>query len=183
MDRTERDSKWLVFYVGLACGVAISASVLSGTTGGALFAHQPLLGGLISGVVLVAALGFSLYRRAWLGVLSVVTLIPLVVGTAANRSAGHTLLWAQALRAASVVLIFSLAIGTALFYARRFRELERLLFAEATSAAFFVTVIGAAAYGLIAQYMNLPRLSLVWVSVFGLFSWVVLSWIFGRRYL
>jgi hypothetical protein len=80
-------------------------------------------------------------------------------------------------------------IGTALaglgFFiraGRRSTELERLLFAESTSTAFFVTMLFALTWSLLEAWIDAPKLSMWVVWSVGMFSWGVLSGVFKRRY-
>jgi hypothetical protein len=65
---------------------------------------------------------------------------------------------------------------------RRSRELERFLFSESTSIAFFVTMLGAVTYALLEAWLDAPKLSMWLVWSFGMLSWIVASSVFKRRY-
>ena len=65
---------------------------------------------------------------------------------------------------------------------RRSRELERLLFSESSSIAFFVTVLGAVSYALLETWIDAPRVSMWFVWSFGMVAWGIASAIFRRRY-
>jgi hypothetical protein len=62
------------------------------------------------------------------------------------------------------------------------QELERLLFSESTSFAFFTTVIFAISYALLEAWVDAPMLSMWVVWTIGMGSWALYSTILGRRY-
>jgi hypothetical protein len=65
---------------------------------------------------------------------------------------------------------------------RQSTELERMLFAESTSLAFFVTMSGAVTYGLLEAWVDAPKLSMWIVWSVGMGAWLVLSIVLNRRY-
>jgi hypothetical protein len=65
---------------------------------------------------------------------------------------------------------------------RRRRELDRLMFTEATSVAFFVTMMSALGYALLESWIEAPKLSMWFVWTVGVGSWIVASFAFRRRY-
>jgi hypothetical protein len=62
------------------------------------------------------------------------------------------------------------------------RELDRMLFTEATSVAFFVTMMSSLGYALLEVWIDAPRLSMWFVWTVGMGAWIVTSTIFRRRY-
>jgi hypothetical protein len=64
---------------------------------------------------------------------------------------------------------------------RKEKELERFLFTESTSLAFFVTMIFAVTYGLLESWVELPRLTAWATWSVGMFSWGLLSTALKRR--
>jgi hypothetical protein len=65
---------------------------------------------------------------------------------------------------------------------RKSKELERMLFSEATSMAFFITMLGAITYALLEAWLDVPKISM-WVPwSIGMGSWAILSVMLGRRY-
>jgi len=65
---------------------------------------------------------------------------------------------------------------------RRSKELDRLMFLESTSIAFFVTMLFVLTYALLEAWINAPKLSMWAVWTVGMLSWAVLSSVFKRRY-
>jgi hypothetical protein len=72
--------------------------------------------------------------------------VPTGIGTMGVRLVEPDPSWALVLRGLGLALILSAALVGVVLYAREFLELERLLFTKATSVAFFVTILGTAAY-------------------------------------
>ncbi len=180
---SERDSNRISFFIGAACGVALAAVIIARLGHfEPLVTRYPLAGGIVGGVILLAFVGYALYKRSWLGLLIPVVVTPGIIAGVLDKSAGHHTATSGALEAVSFMLVFSLAIGTALFYSRRVRELEQRLFSDATSAAFFVTVLAAGIYGALELFVKVPRVGLIWVPVFGAVVWATLEWLFRRRY-
>jgi hypothetical protein len=90
--------------------------------------------------------------------------------------------WLGVLRAISYFLLITLAMTVAMKYAKGVRELDRVLFTEATSTAFFVTLAGAGAYSIAQRWLDAPALPLAAVSAFGLVAWGVIAFLLSRRY-
>jgi multisubunit Na+/H+ antiporter MnhB subunit len=65
---------------------------------------------------------------------------------------------------------------------RQSRELDRMLFTEATSIAFFVTMVSAISYALLESWIDAPKLSMWFVWTVGMGAWIVASSVFRRRY-
>jgi hypothetical protein len=65
---------------------------------------------------------------------------------------------------------------------RSTRELDRLLFTEATSVAFFVTMMSSLGYALLEVWIDAPRLSMWFVWTVGMGAWIVASTVLKRRY-
>lgn len=89
-----------------------------------------------------------------------------------------------ALVAVAVGTIFA-AIGFMAFTVRagrQSRELERMLFSESTSIAFFVTMVGAITYALLEAWIDAPKVSMWLVWTLGMGTWAIGSLILGRRY-
>lgn len=187
MSEGTRTSEAVSFLVGAAAGISVVSAIFA-QPGVEEWVEEswplPLrTGGVVaSGVSIAIALVWSLRQRSRLGVAISVALVPLAVGTGAVRLLDPNPSWAQALRALGLVLVISMVLGGALWFARRLRELERLLFTEATSAAFFVTVIVAGGYGALQAFLDAPRLSYGWLPVFGLVVWALSAAMFRRRY-
>ena len=124
----------------------------------------------------------SLLKRDFIEAALGCSLIPTSIGTAVQRFIEPDPLWTDALRAGGMMLLLVLVLVAVLTSARRVRELERVLFTEATSIAFFVTVVGATAYAGLQALLDLPRVSFAWVSVFGFAVWAVSALLVRRRY-
>lgn len=58
---------------------------------------------------------------------------------------------------------------------------ESLVFSQATSLAFFVTIVAAASYGLFESLADAPRISMIHVWSFGVVVWVGATAVFSRR--
>jgi hypothetical protein len=65
---------------------------------------------------------------------------------------------------------------------RQSRELDRMLFTEATSIAFFVTMVSAISYALLESWIDAPKLSMWFVWTVGMGAWIVASTAFRRSY-
>lgn len=179
------DDSALGLFVGAAVGLSISIAVLSiDSVDRWVDDRSPLpeWSGVPFAVLGIAvALAWSLRRRERLALAVTLALIPLAVGGNAVRLIDPNPEWAELLRGIGLVLMLTVVLSAGLILARRLRELERLLLTEATSAAFFLTLIAAGAYGVLQGFFDLPRLSLVWVPIFGLPCWVICWALFERR--
>lgn len=89
--------------------------------------------------------------------------------------------WLAGVRAATIVLVVSEVLILAASYVRSVKELDRVLFTEATSAAFIVTLAGTGLYGGLQRWLDLPSVDLVAVPVFGLAVWGIAALVFRRR--
>jgi hypothetical protein len=78
----------------------------------------------------------------------------------------------------SVAVLYALAFA----YSRRKREVDQLIFREASLFAFFATVIAAISYGTLVQVDLVPDVPLVAVAIFGQFSFTLGVFIFDRKY-
>lgn len=67
------------------------------------------------------------------------------------------------------------AIGLVIRRGRRTTELDRFVFSESTSIAFFATMLGALTYGLLESVVDAPRLSAWATWMFGMATWAVVS--------
>ncbi len=72
-------------------------------------------------------------------------------------------------------------MGVIVTWGRKAKELDRVLFTEGTSLAFFVTMIAALTYGLLEAWVDAPRLSAWTTWAVGMGSWAVLSLVLRRR--
>ena len=130
---------------------------------------------LVPGVVLVvrdrafAFLGATLYIAA--------TNVGIVVR---GLDGLEWLLWAVA---AATILAGLMFMGAVVRAVRSETELERLVSTDATSIAFFVTMIAALTYGLMETYLDLPTVSMWIVWSVGMFTWAVASIVIRRRFI
>lgn len=124
----------------------------------------------------------ALLRRDFIEAAIGLSIVPTTIGTAVQRFADPDPPWTDPVRAAGTMLLLVVVLVSVLTSARRVRELERLLFTEATSIAFFVTVIGATAYAGLQALLDVPRLSFAWVSLFGFAVWGIAALLLRRRY-
>jgi hypothetical protein len=84
--------------------------------------------------------------------------------------------------AAGTVVAAACAVVLLVIHGRRTRELDRMLFTEATSVAFFVTMVSALSYALLEAWIEAPKLSMWFVWTVGMGAWIVASTVFRRRY-
>jgi hypothetical protein len=66
-------------------------------------------------------------------------------------------------------------------YGRKSKELERLIFNEGTSIAFFVTMLSALTYGLLESWVEAPHMSAWATWMVGMGSWGLLSIALRRK--
>lgn len=84
---------------------------------------------------------------------------------------------------AAGVAAVALATGTFLGYRAAVSRVgvESLVFTRATSLAFFVTIVVAAAYGIFEVLADAPRISMMHVWSVGVVVWVGATAVFNRR--
>jgi hypothetical protein len=98
----------------------------------------------------------------------------------------------QSHRPRPTVALIAIAAGTivasvagtllAFLSGRQSKELDRLLFTESISVAFFVTMLFSLAYALLEVWIKAPKLSMWVLFAVGMWTWAVASVIFRRRY-
>jgi hypothetical protein len=138
---------------------------------------------IVLAVIVVVWMGLpALIRRDVFESAIAIALIPTFIGNIGNSLADPNPRWAEYLRAAGFVLVIIVVLTSALLLSRRTRELDRFLFSEATSVAFFVTLAGAGAYAGVEVLLDLPRLSFAWLPLFGLTVWGIVTVLLWRRY-
>jgi hypothetical protein len=59
---------------------------------------------------------------------------------------------------------------------------EALVFAKATSLAFFVTIVSAAVYGIFEMLADAPKVSMIHVWSLGVVVWVAATAVFTRQH-
>src|SRR5262249_9014434 len=109
--------------------------------------------------------------------------VVLVVGAAFALSETHPPTWARVVAVLGPVAAIVYAIGSQVRWVRGREGLERVLFHEGASLAFFVTVLSGLTYGFLQVWAGLPmRLSGFWVYGFGMVVWALLTMVVARRY-
>ena len=178
-----RDGVWARGGASFRFGVIALATGVAGLIG-ARFApsrtqHPIELGAIALGVAgsLIAGLAIRL-----MGLVLMAVYIALV-GTGAILAGIHPRPEAAliAIAAASIVAALSGVISFVRL-GRESKELDRLMFLESTSIAFFVTMLFALTWGLLEVWVNAPHPSMWIVWTVGMVSWIVVSTIFNRRY-
>jgi hypothetical protein len=181
--KSDVDTAGILF--GAATGVSFFAALLSNArVAKALEVRAiPLWVTIVCGVVLlVAAIVWSLRAATPMPILMLLVATPMLVSATVVRLEEPNPSWAVHLRAVGLGLVIAFTLATSLMYAQRKRELERAVFFEGTTLAFFVTVVATAAYGVIETGFHVPHLSVVWVPIFGGFCWEACLSIVSRRY-
>lgn len=180
MSEAER-SKKIWGLAGVVTGLALM--LVLNTQGVIGEAHLPNPVAVGFNVVLLAGLfGLALRRRDMLIGAAGVVLVPTAIGGVAFHFYEEPPFWVESLRALGLVLVLCAAVGALLYLARGLKELERLLFTEATSVAFFLTLVAAGAYAALEAFLDAPKVSLGWLPLVGLALWGLTSALFSRRY-
>jgi len=89
--------------------------------------------------------------------------------------------WQRGLLAALIIAVALATVGVLFRSARRTREVDRAVVAEATSWSFFATMAAVLTYGLLESFTNAPRLSMWSVWMFGMTGWALSSVLFRRK--
>lgn len=111
----------------------------------------------------------------------VLATLPGAAATLLHRLVEPDPTWLGIVRAIGIMAMVCVLFGSLVILGRRYVELDRLLFTEATSLAFFATLVVAAAYAALENYADLPRLSYAWIPVIGLGIWGVCALVVKRR--
>lgn len=176
-ERSKRISGLAGVLTGLIVVLALSAQGVIGDV------HLPNPVGIgVNAVIFGALFGVAIYRRDPLVGAAGFVLLPGAVGNLAFHFYDDPPLWAGALRALGLVLVLCAVVGALLYLARGLEELERLLFTEATSVVFFLTLVAAGAYAALEAFLDAPKVSLGWLPLVGLALWGLTSALFSRRY-
>ena len=104
----------------------------------------------------------------------------LVGGSLNNREGRPTA--ALVVIAIGSIVSATVSLGSLIRRARKSRELDRVLFTEATSIAFAVTMLAVLTYGLLEAFVDAPRLSMWSVWTVGMSSWAIASLVFRKKY-
>jgi hypothetical protein len=143
----------------------------------------PVWPGIVfSALLVIGALIWSARARERMLVGVLVLNVPMLVGAGVIRVADENPPWAKPLRDVGLALAIAACLFASAAYGRRKRELEKAVFDESVSVAFFVTIVLAAAYGILQSVFDLPELSLLWVPVIGGVVWLVSLAIAERKY-
>jgi hypothetical protein len=158
---------------------------IAGLLMGSAFAHgsdwQPFVSALLIGLVAADLIWRAIRARnmifAALGIYSLFAALGVFLAHAVRP--GRSVLWVVvALTAASAAF----ALISAAVAGMRERELDKLIFSNASSIAFFAVMLVAVTYGLIDNWLRVPALS-PWVIVFtGGGTWIVGYITLRRRY-
>lgn len=89
--------------------------------------------------------------------------------------------WQRWLLAGAAVVVSLAAIGVSFRSALRSREVDRVVVFEASTLAFFVTMLGALTYGLLEAFVDAPRLTAWTVWIYGMSAHAVSLIILRRR--
>lgn len=130
--------------------------------------------------MVLMAVGLARSHRV-LAVLFPIGLVPALVANVGHRVLEPDPAWVGLVRGLGVVYFLIVMITTLVIYSRRYVELERLVFTEASAIAFFATLAAAAGYAALEANADLPRLSYAWIPLVGIVAWGVAALLFRRR--
>ena len=88
----------------------------------------------------------------------------------------------RTVRAIGFLLSVALLFGLALVVSRRKREVDQLVFREASLFAFFATVVATVAYGALVRVDVVPEIPLGAAGIFGMAVWLAALFVLDRRY-
>lgn len=83
--------------------------------------------------------------------------------------------WQRWVLAGATIAMALAAVGVLIRAGRRSKELERFVFSESTSLAFFATMLAALTYALLESLVEAPRLTAWSAWAFGMGGWGVIS--------
>jgi len=173
------------FLFGVALGISVFGALLTSPHIAKAIEVRaiPLWVTIVAGILLLGgATLWSVRARTPLPVVMFVLSTPLLVAATVVRLVEPNPAWAVHMRAAGLALVVSVSLAMSLVYGRRKRELERAVFNEATTIAFFVTAIASATYGVLQTAFDIPRLSFLWIAIFAAACWAVCLSVVTRRY-
>jgi hypothetical protein len=159
--------------------VLIAGAFLAAATSVPSAVRVPLTVLLVAFGLLIGA-AFFVTRYAFWGFLTAYVVI-VMLGSRLRAIEPHPKGALIAVAVGSVIAAIGFMITT-IRGGRRNTELERMLFSESTSLAFFLTMIGAITYSLLEAWVDAPRLSMWVVWSVGMGSWAILSLVLKRRY-
>ncbi len=125
---------------------------------------------------LIAAFVFALFsgvirrNKAWLGIAAFMFFAGVGPSTLNFLLKTPLMVWLFGIGA---FVSATLALTSWVISGRRSRELDRFIFSESTSIAFFVTMSGAIAYSLAGMLTSLPTVPMWSVFSFGMLAWLV----------
>ena len=183
---TDRSDEQLSFLAGLAFAMTALLIVFTAKPGleKQLLEDSPIPP-VAGTVIFVALLGITALVTARyskpLAIVVCLAMTPGIVSNAAIRLTEPDPAWTNEVRALGVLALLVVSFGGLLLAGRRSREFEKYLFTEATSVAFFATLIAAGAYAALQPNLDLPRLSFGWVPLIGLAAWGASAAFISRR--
>jgi hypothetical protein len=136
---------------------------------------------LMTGIIGLGLL-WAIRNRNREALVMTLSIIPLTIGGNAVRIIDPNPAWAEGLRVVGFCFVLGVLAALGPKLSSRLKELERVVFSEASSLAFFITVVVASLYGVADGFLGAPRLSFLWLPVLGTVSWVVAWSIRSRRY-
>lgn len=182
---TIRDEAASGFLAGVGLALTVVAISLTTPRTARWFEHgpgRPVPTLIVGVVVFVAAVSWTIVSRNLLATALIVLNTPVIVAAQVIRFVEPDPTWARPLRTLGLGLVIAVSLVASFVYARHKRELEQRLFLDATSFAFFATIVAASVYGILDAAFDVPRLSFLWVVVFAQLVWVVALSVLERRY-
>jgi hypothetical protein len=185
-NETEKTEEQVSFLAGMGLVMAVSLIFFSANPGlqKRLIEDSPIpaAAGIAIFVALMTLIAFVTAKRSkGLAIVVGLAMVPGIIANAATRLSEPDPAWVDDVRAIGLLALLVVTFGGVLLFARRYREFEKYVFTEATSLAFFVTVIAAGAYAVFQATFDLPRLSFGWIPLIGLASWGASVALVSRR--
>lgn len=158
----------------LVAGLLIASNFAPGR----LKTSMVVTGGLLNVALIVVIARFS---RSWFwGFIAAYVLFVIAGVVIADSEQPNRV--ALGVVAAGTIATAAGGILVAIRAGRRSKELERLLFSESTSIAFFATMLAAVTYGLLESWFDAPVMSAWMFWSIGMASWFIASFVARRRY-
>ena len=172
------------FATGAALAVAIGTLHVVDRFNTRLASHGLLPGwaGLLivaATVIIVAAI--RPFRRNPYAAIAVFGFAPELMLTSFARTIHADAVIGRYLRGAGILASFLVLLLTVIWFSRQRRELERVVLMQASSFAFFVTVVFAIVAGVAHQFFGAPQLAVTWIGLSGVVLWVFALWFFESR--
>jgi FtsH-binding integral membrane protein len=175
----ERVAQIVGFAMGAATGVTASALA----TGFEPQRRGPKWIGLVllAATVLVVACVRRLRRDPRVQVL-MAAFLPFAAAGAAARALELSRETGRTVAGVGTVVALLTLFAIAFVFSRHKREVDQLVFREASLVAFFATVIASVVYGSLTRFTDVPDVSLLAVGLFGLGVWTVALFVLDRKY-